>query len=96
MNNQNKKCLNIYINNGTQRATISNNIKSVKATNELVVENATKDTYSITLEANDHCPYTIEVSTVKDYVAVIKKGLFTDLEMEKNDVRYLIFENLIN
>ena len=96
VSNQNLKCLNIYINKGTEKPTISSNLKSVKSGNTLIVENSTKDMYSITLESTKHCPYTIEVSTSANSLTQIKKGLFSDIDMKLGEIRYMIYENLIN
>lgn len=97
INNQNLKCLNIYINQGTNRPTISSNKMQVKSSNTLILENSEKDLYSITLESSsEHCPYTIEVSTSKSLIKQIKKGLFSDLDMVLGDIQYLLYENYIN
>ena len=52
--------------------------------------------YSITLQAVEHCPYTIEVSSIKNRIAKIKKGKFVDISLKANQTSHLLFENLIN
>lgn len=96
VNNQNKLCLDIYVKEGTQRASSGSYDKHAKAANTVILNKTAVTTYSITVEANDNCPYTIEVSTAKNNIGRIKKGTFTDVNLKLNEQKNFLFENLIN
>lgn len=96
INNQNKNCLDIYLRKGSERATGNYNEKHSKAANTLMYEDAALGTYSITIEANENCPYTITASSGKNKIRKIKKGTFADINLAMNEQKNLLFENHLN
>ena len=47
------------------------------------------------MQAVEHCPYIIEVSSLKNHVINIKKGKYVDVNLKMNQTTHLLFENLI-
>ena len=55
-----------------------------------------KEIYSITVEATEDCPYSLQVTTSREAVKIIKKGTFTDVNLSEGEHELFLFENLIN
>jgi hypothetical protein len=91
INNQHKKCLDVYVRKGSDRASSGENDQKVVATNDLLVQNTFPGPYSITLEANENCQFTIEVTTSTYNVSRINKGSYKDLSLPKGQTAYLLF-----
>ena len=88
--------MDIMVREGEERATNSQYDYKNKSVNQMVIEKTKNITYSITLHANDHCPYIIEVNANPNQIANIKKSHFTDVSLKQNEQFNLLYENYIN
>ena len=50
-------------NKGEQRASKSEHDKIVEGENKMLIQNASKSIYSLTLYGEENCPYTIEANS---------------------------------
>lgn len=91
VSNNNRKCLDLYMLKGPGVATSSVNDKEAKGSNTLVLESAEKETYSLTLVANEDCAYSLQIFTSKKDVSRIKKGVFSDIELAEGQEKNLLF-----
>lgn len=83
VNNDNEKCLDLYILKGPEFPTASSFTKKSPSSNTLILENAEKTLYSITFIANEDCQYSFQLATSKTSISRIRKGVFADLLLDE-------------
>jgi hypothetical protein len=88
-------CATIYLAKGEDKpASNSNNVHKSRS-HELVYRGG-KGPYSITVEANEVCRYSISVSSTKFRLYELTNGVFKDIKLKVNETVYAYYEHLID
>ena len=83
VNNNNRRCLDLFIMKGTSLPTASSYDEKTLNYNYLVLQNASKSTYSISMIANEDCQYSFQLATTKNTFSKLIKGTFADINLEE-------------
>lgn len=92
---ENKQCGTIYIAKGEDKRAGGDNYLQKSSGNDLYY-NSDKGTYSITVEGNENCHFTISASSSDYRIYELTAGVFKDVELEKDEYAYFFYHHISN